>query len=72
MNTDMKQHLMLSYVSTVVRQMTAYQLCCAGLARSLFVLTEHISSPMKHIFFVSGAETVLRWMYVRPAGRRYV
>ena len=44
MNTDMNQYLLFRYASTVVRKMTAYQLCCAGLARSPFVLTEHISS----------------------------
>ena len=44
MNTDMNQYLIFRYASTVVRKMTAYQLCCAGLARSPFVLTEHISS----------------------------
>ena len=44
MDTDMNQYLIFRYVSTVVRKMTAYRLCCAGLARSPFVLTEHISS----------------------------
>ena len=44
MNTDMNQYLIFRFASTVVRKMTAYQLCCAGLARSPFVLTEHISS----------------------------
>ena len=44
MNTDMNQYLIFRYASTVVRKITAYQLCCAGLARSPFVLTEHISS----------------------------
>ena len=44
MNTDMNQYLIFRYASTVVRKMTAYQLCCAGLARLPFVLTEHISS----------------------------
>ena len=44
MNTDMNQYLIFRYASTVVTKMTAYQLCCAGLARSPFVLTEHISS----------------------------
>ena len=44
MNTDMNQYLTFWYTSTVVRKMTAYLLCCAGLARSPFVLTEHISS----------------------------
>ena len=44
MNTDMNQYLIFRYASTVVRKMTAYQLCCARLARSPFVLTEHISS----------------------------
>ena len=44
MNTDMNQYLIFRYASAVVRKMTAYQLCCAGLARSPFVLTEHISS----------------------------
>ena len=44
MNTDMNQYLTFWYTSTVVREMTAYLLCCAGLARSPFVLTEHISS----------------------------
>ena len=42
--TDMNQYLIFRYASTVVRKMTAYHLCCAGLARSSFVLTEHISS----------------------------
>ena len=46
MNTDVNQYLILRYASTVVRKMTAYQLCCAGLARSPFVLTEHISSKI--------------------------
>ena len=40
----MNQYLIFRYASTVVRKMTAYQLCCARLARSPFVLTEHISS----------------------------
>ena len=44
MNTDMNQYLLFRYASTVVKKMTAYQLCCAGLARSPFVFTEHISS----------------------------
>ena len=44
MNTDMNQYLIVRFASTVVRKITAYQLCCAGLARSPFVLTEHISS----------------------------
>ena len=44
MNTDMNQYLIFRSASTAVRKMTAYQLCCAGLARSPFVLTEHISS----------------------------
>ena len=30
------------YSPTIVRKMTAYPLCCAGLTRSPFVLTEHI------------------------------
>ena len=49
MNTDMSQYLIFRYASTVVRKMTAYELCCAGLARSPFVLTEHISSNNVHI-----------------------
>ena len=44
MHTDMNQYLTFWYTSTVVRKMTAYLLCCAGLARSPFVLTENISS----------------------------
>ena len=44
MNTGMNQYLTFRYASTVVRKMTAYQLCYAGLAHSPFVLTEHISS----------------------------
>ena len=44
MKTDMNQYLIFRYASTVVRKMTAYQLCCAGLASSPFVLTEHIYS----------------------------
>ena len=44
MNTDMNQYLIIRYASTVARKMTAYQLCCAGLARSPFELTEDISS----------------------------
>ena len=44
MNTDTNQYLVFRYASTVVRKITAYKLCCAGLARSPFVLTEHISS----------------------------
>ena len=44
MNTDMNQYLIFQYASTVEGKKTAYQLCCAGLARSPFVLTEHISS----------------------------
>ena len=39
MNTDMNQYLIFWYASTVVRKKTAYQLCCAGLARSPFLLT---------------------------------
>ena len=44
MNTDMNQYLIFRYASTVLRKMTTYQLCCAGLARSQFVHIEHISS----------------------------
>ena len=44
MNTDMNQYLIFRFASTVVRKITVYQLCCAGLAHSPFVLTEHISS----------------------------
>ena len=40
----MNQYLILRYASTVVRKITAFQLCCAGLACLPFVLTEHISS----------------------------
>ena len=40
---------MIIYVSSVVRIMTAYP-GCAGLARSPFVLTEHISSShLSHV-----------------------
>ena len=41
MNTYMNQYLIFRHASTEVRKMTAYQLYCAGLVRSL---TEHISS----------------------------
>ena len=44
MKTDMNQYFIFRYASTVVRKMTAYEMCCAGLASSPFVLTEHISS----------------------------
>ena len=44
MNTDMNQYLIFRFASTVVRKVTVYQLCFAGLACSPFVLTEHISS----------------------------
>ena len=44
MNTDMNRYLIFKYASIVVKKITAYQLCCAGLALSPFVLTEHISS----------------------------
>ena len=44
MNTDMNHYFIFRYASTVVRKITANQLCCAGLARSPFVHTEHISS----------------------------
>ena len=56
MNTDMNQYLTFWYTSTVVRKMTAYLLCCAGLARSPFVLTEHISS---NVCMVVGAMSAL-------------
>ena len=49
MNTDMNQYLTIRYASTVVRKMTSNQLCCAGLARSPFVLTEHISSIYMYV-----------------------
>ena len=49
MNTDMNQYLTFWYTSTVVRKMTAYLLCCAGLARLPFVLTEHISNIFLYI-----------------------
>ena len=52
MNTDMNQYLIFRYDSTVVSKVTAYQLCCAGLARSPFVLTEHISSYCNFILHV--------------------
>ena len=53
MKTDMNQYLIFRYASAVVRKMTAYQLCCTGLARSPFVLTEHISSIIvKELEFV--------------------
>ena len=60
MNTDMNQHLTFWYTSTVVRKMTAYLLCCAGLARSPFVLTEHISS---YYWQVSEASKTLSGVY---------
>ena len=44
MNTDMNQYLIFQYALTVIRKITAYQLCCARLARSPFVLTEHMFS----------------------------
>ena len=50
MNTDINKYLMFRYASIVVRKMTAYQLCCAGLARSPFVLTEYISSLLIYLF----------------------
>ena len=60
MDTDMNQYLIFKYASTVVRKMTAYQLCCAGLARSPFVLTEHISSILvKCSFSVHGERASL-------------
>ena len=43
MNTDMNKYLILRYASPVVRKMTTNQVCCAGLARSPFVLTEHMT-----------------------------
>ena len=50
MNIDMNQYLIFMFASTVVRKMAAYQLCCAGLARSPFVLTEHISSSFIYLY----------------------
>ena len=50
MDTDKNQYLIFRYVSTVVRKITAYQLCCAGLARSPFVLTEHNSGLFIYLF----------------------
>ena len=50
MNTDMNQYLIFQYASTVVGKMTAYQLCCAKLACSPFVLTEHISSIYTYLY----------------------
>ena len=44
MDTDMNQYSIFRYASTVVRKMTAYQLCYSELACSPFVLIEHISS----------------------------
>ena len=66
MNTDMNQYLIFQYASTVVRKMTAYQLCCAGLARSPFVLTEHISSLYMYVWrYVclnsSACHTYIMW-----------
>ena len=46
---------MHAYLSSVVRKMTAYP-GCAGLARSPFVLTEHISSKIYIFIYV--------WRYV--------
>ena len=63
MDTNMNQYLIFRYASTVVRKMTAYQLCCAGLARSPFVLTEHISSKYiyTYIYINIARETSLWW-----------
>ena len=54
MNTDMNQYLTFWCTSTVVRKMTAYLLCCAGLAHSPFVLTEHISNSVYMSFELKG------------------
>ena len=48
----MNQNLIFMYASTVVRKITAYQLYCDGLARSPFVLTEHISSYYNFVLCV--------------------
>ena len=58
MNTDMNQYLIFRYASTVVRKMTAYQLCSAWIARSPFVLTEHISSFMEKIKTFKNAKKI--------------
>ena len=52
MNIDMNQYLIFRHASTVVRKITAYQLCCPGLTRSPFVLTEHISSLFIYLFIM--------------------
>ena len=67
MDTDMNQYLIFRYASTVVRKMTAYQLCCAGLAHSPFVLTEHICS---YNWRVSEASETL--IGLNNGNRRYI
>ena len=57
MDTNMNQYLIFRYVSTVVRKITAYQLCCAGLARSPFVLTEYISGLFIYLFIYKVLRT---------------
>ena len=61
MNTDVNKFIyigkglnnILACLSSVVRKMIAHQLKphCAGLARSRFVLTEHISSVYAYLIF---------------------
>ena len=65
-NTDMNQYLTFRYTSTVVRKMTAYQLCCAGLASSPFVLTEHISSI--YVWYVRQTSVARSWGYIMWEG----
>ena len=67
MNTYMNQFLIFrqrfnelcwhAYLSSVVRKMTAYP-GCAGLARSPFVLTEHISSKI-YIYKYGGTYVII-------------
>ena len=59
MNTDMNQYLIFRYASTVLRKITAYQLCCAGLARLPLVLTGHISSKYIYMCIYIVRETSL-------------
>ena len=65
MNTDMNQYLIFRYASTVVTNMTAYQLCCAGLARLPFVLTEHISSKIYISYWRARLSRVYKFELVR-------
>ena len=80
MNTDMNQYLTFWYTSTVVRKMTAYLLCCSGLACLPFVLTEHIcswraskaSETLSGVYKFELVRYVYIYIYIYMFGGTYV